>query len=97
MDGSYPGVPAVGDWEEPLCTQLGHGGAGVAQPQARTLKAQSRAASGGGAEEMGPQEGHPAGASEGHLGEETGHSQQVRPSTQGDVGSGSLGCRWGKG
>lgn len=42
------------------------------QPQARTLKAQSRAASGGRAEEMGPQEGHRAGASEGHLGEETG-------------------------
>ena len=69
----------------------------AAQRQARTLEAQSRAASEGGAEKMGPQEGHPAGASEGHPGEETGRSQQVRPSTRGDVGSGSLGCRWEKG
>ena len=30
MDGSYPGVPAVGDGEEPLGAQ--HGGAGVCCP-----------------------------------------------------------------
>lgn len=55
----------------------------AAQPQARTLEAQSRAASGSRAEKMGPWEGHPAGASEGHPGEETGRFQQARPSTQG--------------
>lgn len=97
MDGSYPGVPAVEMGRSPWYTAGARKNRSLLpNPKPAPLKHRAELLLEAGLRRWVLGKDTLQEQVKG-IQERTGRFQQARPSTQGDVGSGSLGCRWGKG